>query len=144
MKKITPVLLGLIPFFLALLFLVLPARAENWVEVSAVGGEQTFYDSDSSYIDIATGLVVINTAVWLAGEDDYSYALLAYDCSRWEQYVLGFIMDGIWQYDTYGELEVNYISDPTSPAEKLAQWACNNYNNHPSGNIPFDFILSNY
>ncbi|MCH7806362.1 MAG: hypothetical protein IH995_04375 [Proteobacteria bacterium] len=144
MANIKPASLGLISFLMALFFLVLPARAENWVEMTFGGMTKFFYDSDSAYVDIATGLVVVKTAVWVSKNDAYQYTLTANDCSRWKYYFLGTIVDDAWIYDTDGNLEVSSISGPDTYIGRVAQWACDNYNNHPSGNIPFDFRLSNY
>ena len=67
MKKITPIILGLSSFFCGLIFLVLPAWAENWVETTVLESEPTFFDSDSAYVDVATGLVVVEFAGKFAG-----------------------------------------------------------------------------
>ena len=144
MANIKPASLKLTFILMGLIFLTLPARAENWVEITFGGMTKFFYDSDSAFVDIATGLVVVKTAVWVTENDAYQYSLTANDCSRWEYYFLGIIVDDAWIYDNYGDVEVSSISGPDTYIGRVAQWACDNYNNHPPGNIPFDFRLSNY
>ena len=144
MKKITPVILGLSSFFCGLIFLVLPALADNWVETTVLESEPTFFDADSAYVDVATGLVVVEFAGKFAGGDDFWYVLYAYDCSRWVRYMIGDLQSEGWWYDLYGELEERSIYAPDTPGGQTAQWACDNYDSHPSGNIPFDFKFSNY
>lgn len=147
MANIKPKALGFISFLMGLFLLVFPARAENWVETTVAGyeNEPTFYDSDSAYVDVATGLVVIEKAAMPASAGgEFWYYLTAYDCSRWEYYSLGILQNEGWWYDLYGELEVTRISGPPTAIGQTAKWACDNYNSHPAGNIPFDFKFSNY
>ena len=144
MKKITPAILGFITFIFGLLFLALPALAENWVETTVTGGDQTFYDADSAYVDVATGLVVVELVGWAVEYDDWLYSIHAFDCSRWETYILGALDATGWVYDYYGDMGVSSIAHPATSEGQAAQWACNNYNSHRSGNIPFDFNFSNY
>jgi len=126
------------------LFLVFPAHAENWVEITVPGGAQAFYDSDSAFLDYTTRLAVVKQAVWADQYNEYLYTLNAYDCSRWEYYTLGILKPEGWLYDYYGEMGVDSIANPYSATWKIAQWICTNYNNHPSGTIPFEFKFSNY
>lgn len=144
MSNIKLTALGLISFLMALLFLALPAQAENWVETTVSGGPQTFYDSDSAFVDYATGLAVVKQAAWAAVYAEYLYVLYAYDCSDWNYYTLGILEPEGWKYDYYGEMGVNSITNPRSTTWIISRSICANYNNLPSGNIPFDFKLSNY
>ncbi|MEE8295041.1 MAG: hypothetical protein V3R64_04970 [Sphingomonadales bacterium] len=124
------------------LFLVFPAQAENWVEVTAVGQGQSFYDSDSAFVDYYSGLVIVEMATWLAENDDFSYIMEGFDCSRWEFYFVALSTPEGWQYDVNQEFGVTPLGDPTSPLSKAARWACDNYNLFPKNNLPFVFELS--
>ncbi len=127
---------------LIFLFLIFPAWGENWVEVTAVGRDQSFYDSDSAFVDYYSGLVVIEMATWMAAEDDYTYLLEGFDCSRQQHYVVGLLTSEGWKYDVYRDFEVSTMGDPTSPFAKTARWACDNYYSLPKDSLPFDCQLS--
>lgn len=129
---------------ISLLFLSLPAWGENWVETTVTRGPQTFYDSDSPYIDNATRLAIIKQAAWADDYNEYLYTLHAYDCAAWKVYIIGIIEPEGWFYDRSGEMGVRTIANPATPEGQVARWLCDNYNNHPPGNIPFDFKFSNY
>lgn len=127
---------------LIFLFLVFPAQAENWVEVTADGRNQSFYDSDSAFVDTNSGLVIVEMASWLVEEGDFTYTLQGFDCARWQFYFVGLLTPEGWKYDVNRDFEVNPIGDSTSPVAKTARWACNSYEPLPLDTLPFNFDLS--
>ena len=136
MKKITPVILALGSFLLGLLFLVLPAWAENWVEVSHSGRAKTFYDTDNAIVDTATGLVIVRTAIMPEGKDEYWYVEVAFNCFRDTYYVISTLEDGTWLY--FRDIGEEYSStDRSSYGWTISRWACDNYNSHPSVSAQF-------
>lgn len=138
MKNFKTALLGLI----SLLFSSLPAQAENWVEVTAVGRDQSFYDSDSAFVDFYTGLAVLEIATWLPEDQDFTYLLIGIDCGRWQHYTIGLLTPEGWKYDINREFDVRPMGDSTSPLSKTARWACDNYDSLPDEALPFNFDLS--
>ncbi|MHA1544489.1 MAG: hypothetical protein ACTSU8_05090 [Alphaproteobacteria bacterium] len=138
MKMIKALLLAVISLF----FLSLPAWGENWVEVTADGRNQAFYDSDSAFIDTNSGLVIVEMAAWLPEDDNYTYIMQGFDCSRWQFYVIALSTPEGWKYDVNREFEVKPITDPTSPISKTARWACDSNEPLPLDTLPFNFQLS--
>jgi len=136
MVNIKAASLGFISLLLSLLFLALPAQAENWVEVTTGGRDKTFYDTDNAIVDIATRLVVVRVAILPDGKDEYGYIEMAINCIRDKYYVISTLEDGTWFYfRTIGE-EYS-ITDTSSYGWKISKWACDNYYNHPSVSAGF-------
>lgn len=130
MANIKPAALWLISFLLGLLFFVLPAQAENWLEITTGGKDKTFYDTDNAIVDIETGLVVVRTAILPEGKDEYWYIEVAFNCIRNTYYVISTLEDGTWLF--FREIGEEYSStDTSSYGWTISKWACDNYYNHP-------------
>lgn len=111
-----------------------PALAQNWEEVSP---DLYYYDPDSAFVDMESGVVVVETA--MRGEaNDYDYDLVGIDCDGWNVYGLATRgADGNYRvYENWG-------IDPTvggpipagSLVETLANRLCPFYES-----LPLDFL----
>lgn len=97
-------------FLLCLIFFPASAQAATWEEVWP---DAYYFNSDSTFVDLESGLIFVEVAGWEADMGDYRYTFMAIDCTRWESFAVAAFMNDHYRYFE------NWQTDPRNAAGPL-------------------------